>query len=223
MKQHIIFDLDDTLYLEKDFVKSGFKAVDRHLIKTFKIYGFYDKAWKRFTDGENKYIFDNVLIDLKCQDDVNPIKELVKIYREHKPNIKLLDDSKWALKYYSSLNPISLLSDGYLQSQQNKVESLRVESFFEKIYFTDYWGRQFWKPNLFVFKELQKDFSKTFNDFVYISDNPLKDFIATNELGWKSICIKREFGIYNEVDVPSNGKPNIIINSLYELENLLPL
>lgn len=223
MTQLFVFDLDDTLYLEKDYVKSGFTAVNSHLVSSHDIYGFYDKAWNRFINGEKKYIFNNVLYDINYEENTLLVEELVKIYREHKPDIKLLDDAKWALNFYSKRHAISLLSDGYLKSQKNKVESLKIEKYFKKVYYTDYWGREFWKPNSFVFRELQKDFSKTYDEFVYISDNPLKDFIATNKLGWKSICIKRESGIYNEVDIPSNGKPNIIINSLYELENILPL
>ena len=33
----LIFDLDDTLYKEKEFVKSGFKAVSRYLHLKFKL------------------------------------------------------------------------------------------------------------------------------------------------------------------------------------------
>ena len=80
--------------------------------------------------------------------------------------------------------------------KKNKAKSLDIINCFNKIYFTDYWGRKFWKPNTFAFKLLQKDFSENNDSFVYISDNPSKDFIAPNKLGWKSIYIKREFGIY---------------------------
>ena len=34
MLRALVFDLDDTLYLEKDFVMSGYQAVARHLAET---------------------------------------------------------------------------------------------------------------------------------------------------------------------------------------------
>jgi len=224
VKQLVVFDMDDTLFLEKDFVKSGFLAVNHFLIDEYKINGFYNKAWERFCSGQKKFIFNHVLNDLNYDGDGDKLViKLLNIYRTHMPKIKLFDDAKWAIQHYSSACSIALLSDGYLQTQKNKAEALGIFKYFNKMYFTDYWGREFWKPNPFVFQILQKDFSANNDTFVYISDNPLKDFIAPNKLGWKSIYIKREFGIYNDVEMPSNGKPNLIINSLYDLRDILPL
>ena len=39
MASVIVFDLDDTLYLERDFVRSGFAAVDRWVSDRFAISG----------------------------------------------------------------------------------------------------------------------------------------------------------------------------------------
>ena len=224
MKQVVVFDMDDTLFPERDFVKSGFLAVDDFLLTNYKINGFYEKAWEKFCFGERQYIFNKTLNDLEYPD--NPevlVKKLLTVYRTHNPRIKLFDDAKWALQFYSKTYPLALLSDGYLQTQKNKAEALDISHYFDKIYFTDYWGQNFWKPNTFVFEILQKDFYEKNDSYVYISDNPLKDFIAPNKIGWKSIYIKREFGIYNDIDVPSHGKPNIIISSLYDLKDILPL
>ena len=35
--------------------------------------------------------------------------------------------------------------------------------------------------------------------------------------------IKIKKALYNDVEIPSNGKPNIVINSLYDLKDILPL
>ena len=68
MKQVVVFDMDDTLFLEQDFVRSGFSAVNYHLMAEYKINGFYERAWERFRSGETQLIFNHVLNDLKYSD-----------------------------------------------------------------------------------------------------------------------------------------------------------
>lgn len=215
--------MDDTLFLEADFVKSGFYEVDNYFQKHFKIKGFFANAWKRFSQGQRNNIFDKVLVDLNFHDNnLKFVQELVSIYRSHKPNIELLDDAKWALDFLNSSYPLALLSDGYLYTQRNKINALGINQYFDRIYLTDYWGKENWKPSSYVFNIVQKDFEAS-DSFVYIADNPQKDFIATNKIGWQSIHIKRNAGIYSGISTPANGKPNIIINSLHELKDILPL
>ena len=57
----ILFDLDDTLYLEKDFVKSGFKAVASFIQNDNGINEevVYDRLWSIFNGGERKNIFNH--------------------------------------------------------------------------------------------------------------------------------------------------------------------
>jgi putative hydrolase of the HAD superfamily len=224
MTKTVVFDLDDTLYLEAEYVKSGFKAVNFFLKKKFNIDDFFLRAWEKFTDGKRGLIFNQVLIDMNFNDNNDRLlKELIEVYRNHIPKIELLEDAKWALKYYSKIVPIALLSDGYIEGQINKANSLKIDSYFNKIYFTDHWGKKYWKPSTFVFKKVQKDHSHLSDKFVYISDNLSKDFIAPNKLGWESIHIRREFGEYNESKAPLNGDPNLTINSLFELKDKLLL
>ena len=86
----ILFDLDDTLYLERDFVKSGFKTVatliqnDNGIDKEV----VYNRFWSIFNSGERKKIFDSYISEFgKINYTIN---ELVNIYRSHVPNINLL-------------------------------------------------------------------------------------------------------------------------------------
>ena len=58
----ILFDLDDTLYLEKDFVKSGFKSVASFIQNDNGINEevVYDRLWSIFNSGEREKIFDKI-------------------------------------------------------------------------------------------------------------------------------------------------------------------
>ena len=52
MAKSIIFDLDDTLYLERDYVYSGFQELDKFLKAKFKLDGFFETCKKIFDNGD---------------------------------------------------------------------------------------------------------------------------------------------------------------------------
>jgi len=56
----VVFDLDDTLYLERDYVRSGFRAVDAWLASR-GILGFFGEAWANFENGLRGKAFDRAL------------------------------------------------------------------------------------------------------------------------------------------------------------------
>ncbi len=58
----VIFDLDDTLYSEKQYVRSGYKAVSKRLGNEI----FADKFWKYFEKG--KPAIDELLNEMNCKD-----------------------------------------------------------------------------------------------------------------------------------------------------------
>ena len=50
--QAVVFDLDDTLYPERDYVRSGYRVVARHLAGMLKRDEPMDTwLWKRFLSG----------------------------------------------------------------------------------------------------------------------------------------------------------------------------
>ena len=57
--QVVTFDLDDTLYAERDYVRSGYQAVARHLQATLADdRPFAAWLWDRFLAGESAGAFD---------------------------------------------------------------------------------------------------------------------------------------------------------------------
>jgi putative hydrolase of the HAD superfamily len=53
----IVFDMDDTLYNEKDYVSSGLIELDKHIKQRFTVDGFYEAAINLYEKGERKLIF----------------------------------------------------------------------------------------------------------------------------------------------------------------------
>lgn len=183
----IVFDLDDTLYDEIDFVKSGFNEIKRYLNND----KFYDFMLNDFYKNGSGKVFNNLIEEFNL--DVS-LQKLIEIYRFHTPRISLSKESLEVLNF-SKKYKTALISDGHYIMQSNKFNALNLENFISYPIFTDLYHTQ--KPQLKSFIMVMQHFSNE-KKFVYISDNPKKDFIAPNKLGWNTIRYKNENGIYNE-------------------------
>src|SRR5688500_742872 len=93
----VVFDLDDTLYPERDFVLSGFAAVDAWLQANHRIDGFAEKAEALFAAGHRGHIFDQALelLDVSMAEALVPA--MIEIYRRHPPALHLYSDADHAL------------------------------------------------------------------------------------------------------------------------------
>lgn len=199
----IVFDLDDTLYDEVDFVKSGFKEIANYL-KDEKYYNFMCEVFE--SEGSGKVF--NKLIE-KFSLDVN-INKLIEIYRFHIPNIVLPSESLELLKFAKEFKT-ALISDGHYIMQKNKFDALGLNSFVEYPIFTDFYQTN--KPELKPYNMVMDKY-KDEEKFVYISDNPKKDFKAVAKLGWTGIRYKNPVGIYgdfeNDTDYEVEKREDII-------------
>lgn len=189
----VIFDLDNTLYSEETYVRSGFKAVSNYLAKKHNLEEciIFDEMMNIFnTKGRGK-IFDDILNEFKLSNKEN-VLSLVYVYRYHYPNIQLYDDSLEILKKLSKNFKLGLITDGRAFVQKRKIESLKLEDVFDSIMCTDVLGEKFWKPSHIPF-EITLDYLEcNGTESFYIGDDPFKDFKAPKELGMKTIQVKIE-------------------------------
>ena len=215
----IIFDLDDTLYEEITFVKSGFKAVSSFLKRPLQ--EKEDNIYKELIyilekHGRNK-IFDNLLLK-KNKYKKKLINECIKVYRYHKPVINLYPEAKNFLNSYKEKG-LYLVTDGHKNVQYRKIRSLNLEKFFKKIFITHRFGIKHAKPSLYCFEKIKVNEKCKWEDLVYIGDNPNKDFISLNKVNAKTIRVKQ--GNYSKICLPQNYDAKYSINNLGSLNSLL--
>ncbi len=210
-----VFDLDDTLILERDYVRSGFQAVGRYLWLREGISGFAEQAWQLFMLGRRSEIFDEVLLSRGMSPDRELIDELVAVYRTHRPRLKLLPDAVELLPFLKkSGGRLALISDGPAVSQRAKLGAVGLEACFDSMVLTGDYGETFRKPGRPAFEWVQHFLNADPGEMVYIADNPLKDFMAPVELGWGAVRVRRPKGIYSHIDRTSEVPE---ISSLFEL------
>ena len=184
----VIFDLDDTLYSEKDYVKSGYKAVSDYLGG-----GYEKKLWHYFKN--NKPALDELLRELGRE---NEKTKVLEVYRSHKPNIHLY---KGVSELITGLKKkgikIGIITDGRPEGQRNKLEALELYSMMDDVIITDeLGGPQFRKPCDIAFRIMTTKWRLNLADVMYIGDNIVKDFQAAKQLGMSSLWFRNINGLY---------------------------
>ncbi len=193
----VIFDLDDTLYSEKEYVKSGYMAVAKYLGDT----AYSDRLWSFFESG--KPAIDELLGELGRETDRDAVLD---VYRSHKPNLHLYDGVKEMLiKLKSRGIKTGIITDGRPEGQHNKISSLGLEKLVDDIIITDELGGvQFRKPCDIAFRILQNLWRLPASEIVYVADNPAKDFQAPKQLGMRSFYFENTNGLYFSKNVAIN-------------------
>lgn len=212
----IVFDLDDTLYLERDYVRSGFQAVGGWAARNLGISDFAARAQDRFESGMREGIFDAILSESRCGESVAP---LVEVYRDHRAAITLLEDASACLNGLRGTIPCALITDGASRVQRQKVAALGLE-WMSPVIVTDEHGIEFRKPNRFAFEKMESNFGGKRSRFVYVGDNPKKDFAVPLELGWIAIRIRRPGGLHYDVPNLAGATPHFEIRDLNDLTRL---
>ena len=219
----IVFDLDDTLFPERQYVQSGFRAVSTYLREKGLVgQDVFPAMWRRFNAGEHSEIFNRVLEEYGIAPQKALIDSLVLAYRTHRPEISLYPDARAMLAYFHGRKPLALLSDGYLQTQTAKLKTLCIRHYFSAIVLTDQLGRDCWKPSPAGFKEIMQTLGSDPAGYVYIGDNPTKDFAAPRQLGWQSIRVRRPNGVYTGEGAPDTDfEAGCMVADLYQASRLL--
>ena len=197
----VVFDVDDTLYLERDYVRSGFRAVADHVSRDRGLEGFFERAWDAFCSGTRGSVFDRVLESYGL--DPGPIvPELVRVYRSHRPAISLLPDARACLGRLRGRVRMAAVTGGPALSQRSKVEALGLGRLMAPIVFTEELGNGYEKPSPRPFRLVEEAAAASGADCAYVADNPEKDFSGPSALGWRTVRVRRPGGLHASVEAP---------------------
>ena len=219
----VVFDLDDTLYPERDFVLGGFRAVaawaDLHL--GVPATGGYGELRGLYESGVRGSTFDRWLTHHGCEAGPS-VPQLIDVYRRHEPEITPFPGVPELLERLRRTFRVGLLSDGFLDVQQRKLDALGIRHLFDAVVFSDEWGREAWKPSprpcLAALERLGVDAPST----VYVADNPLKDFVGARHVGLRSVQVLRPDGEYAKAVPPTPAHAaDEVIRELGDLVGLL--
>lgn len=212
----IVFDLDDTLYLERDYVRSGLRAVGQWANNALGIGSLGEVMRARFEAGARSHIFDDSLQEMGLTPSSSLIGRMLATYRQHRPDICLAPDAERFLARRDGRTGFAVITDGFLDAQRRKIRALGL--YGRGIHLgicTDKWGRECWKPNPRAFEHVEQIFGRSGGSLTYIADNPSKDFTAPRSRGWRTVQIARPDRIH-KFGVNEGVKADRIIETLEE-------
>ena len=188
----VIFDMDDTLYGEKEYVRSGYDKIAQ-IIPQVENAG--EKLWKLFE--EKKPAIDELLKQVGL-DSEELKQECLHAYRYQEPDIHLYPGVEQMLKNLRSQGYLlGVITDGRPDGQRAKIKALGLEVLVDHVLVTDeFGGAQFRKPNKIAFETMREKLGVEYSRMCYVGDNVNKDFIAPQQLGMRSIWFKNPDGLY---------------------------
>ena len=192
----IIFDLDDTLYGEKQYVRSGYRAIADSLPQIEKM---EQKLWNAFE--QKKSAIDEVLCAEGLYTEERK-QQCLSIYRFHQPKISFYEGTLELLqKLRTAGYKLGVITDGRPEGQRAKIKALGLEELVDYIIVTDELGGiEYRKPNKAAFERMQETLGVKFEEMCYIGDNIKKDFIAPELLKMRSFWFRNVDGLYYKKD-----------------------
>jgi len=211
----IVFDLDNVLYDEISFVKSGLKVVSEYLFQKFSIptnvsIDFVNKRLKKGRKG----ILDDLLSEFGLYSKKR-VYECLSIYRKHNPKIKLYPEADDCLKRFKDFS-LYLVTDGNKIVQKNKINALGLYDRLKFCFLTSHYGLKNSKPSPYCFKKICQLENVKPPQVLYIGDDPNKDFIGIKPLGFKTIRVLR--GPYKNIKKGKKYEADYLIKSIAELD-----
>ncbi|MCD9486618.1 HAD family hydrolase [Photobacterium iliopiscarium] len=176
-----VFDLDDTLYKERDYQISGYNSI-ASLIHQFYQQDVNPIIKQAIKDKEDvlQSICNYLNLPLSVKD------SLLWQYRNHIPKLILDDETKQTLSHIEKGSlAIAILTDGRSISQRAKIASFGLSHY--DLYISEEWGKD--KPDDKRFLAIMDKYPCA-DSFIYVGDNIKKDFITPNKLGWITIGLK---------------------------------
>lgn len=187
----VVFDLDDTLYSEKEYVRSGFHKIAEAL----HMPELEAELWEAFSKRQKA--IDVVFESRGMLDRKN---EALSIYRNQKPAIHLYDGVREMLTRIRQRGKLlGLLTDGRPEGQRAKIEALEIGGVFDEIIITDELGGvECRKPNEMGFVRMHERTGVPYEKMAYVGDNINKDFVAPEKMNMRCIYCRSREGLYSK-------------------------
>lgn len=214
----LVFDLDDTLFDELSYVRSGFRVVadfieSKHGIPGSQVFSMFDIQLQK---GRSN-IFDVVFRSLDMFSK-SLVRKCVSLYRMHQPQIELYPEARVCLARFREY-PLYIVTDGNKTAQKNKLMALGLYNTLpiRRSYLTWQYGLKHAKPSPYCFFKIAEREKVHPEKIAYIGDNPLKDFVGLKPIGFKTVRVCT--GQHRNVKKAEQYEAEFAIQNLNELNN----
>jgi putative hydrolase of the HAD superfamily len=211
----ILFDLDETLYPERRYAISGFRAVARTMqsrtgVPAARSFGILVRA---FAAGRRGCALQEL-----CAAEGWPeqtVTTLVDVIRDHTPSLRLPRSSRGVL---AGLRPdwrVGIVTNGRPAVQRAKVAALGLAAQVDAVVLAAEHGSGRGKPDPEPFLAAAAALGVDAQRCVFVGDDPFRDVHGARRLGMKTIRIRR--GPYASVEVPPSAEADAVIDCISDV------
>jgi len=183
----IIFDLDNTLYAEDEYITLAYREMGAYLEKEFN----YKASDVSFLLWQIRRIYGDASVlnkflqfaGLSDSDDV--LRKLIQIYQSVQGSLAVPALVQERLLELRKMNvPLGILTNGGVKTQENKLKLLNISHLFDHILISGtFSNRRLWKPDIYGYALLAQKFSCEPAAVLFVGDNPKTDEMGARNAG----------------------------------------
>jgi putative hydrolase of the HAD superfamily len=209
----IIFDIDDTLYPERDYVLSGYRAVaDAFAGRLGEADAVHARMVALFDTPQRGRVF-NVLADEAgaTADEADAlVAAMITTYRTHAPAIMLEQDVVAVLEALRGRYRLGRYPMAISACKSARRPRYDFPNGWMRSSSPTHSGREFWKPHPRAFEAMADRLGVAADACAYVGDNLAKDFVAPNALGWLSVLLERPGRVHAGNQPPPAARRNAL-------------
>lgn len=207
-----VFDLDDTLYPERTYSRSALRFVGQEISRRFAVPDPGDDLVRAFEAGEGDAIGACLL---RHELTAETKAELMAAMHDHAPAIALREGAGRLLAGLRAAGRgYAILTDGRAATQRRKIAALGCDdAAFVSV--SEECGLAKTDARRWLAIESAVGGSR----FCYVGDNPAKDFLIPNLLGWDTVMLRSDGDHVHPQDLPADPRyhPRRTVTRLDEL------
>ena len=186
----VLFDLDDTLFAQADWLKGAWEAVAAAGASLgADAWALQEALVAVAAEGSDRGgIIDRALASISAAD--IPVAPLVEAFRSFETGVlEPYPGVHDALEALGRRVPIGLVTDGDVRIQRSKLRALRLEHLFDAVIFTDELGRDNRKPSAAPFRAALAALDVTPERTIFVGDHP-KDVAGAAAAGMRAVRVR---------------------------------
>lgn len=213
MIQAIYFDLDGTLFDDRQYVRAGLLQAAENLEDRVGVNIADELLNAYFSRNIREKTFDTVLKEEGLPPEL--VSTLVDAYHDNEAKLVPFPEATKTLENLHKEYQIGLITGG--TNGRQKLRRLNLERYFEVVIVTS--DQNVTKRDAVPFEEALDTLDVSAEEAVFVGDRPSLDFIQPNRLGMYTVRVRT--GQYKETAAPENARPDITIDTLCELPSAL--
>lgn len=189
MHEAVIFDLDDTLYLERRYALSAFAAVSHEMQVRYGVAAAhaYRTLVAAFRGGRRQTALQELCVELAI--DAAEVPRLVHLMRMHTPRLRLTPSARAVLTTVRRSQPVAILTNGLPNVQVRKIAALGLEPLVDCVIYATEHGTGTGKPDPAPFLAVCSRLGVHPRECVFVGNDPQKDIAGARAVGMKTIRV----------------------------------